>query len=652
MLNVPAEIQAVIKNDATLKNFRVHFPNGERADITNENIVFESVSFTESVCSNDVFRFGLAEASVIEFETVGVENIVDKTIECSMEFKVPANLQGTYGEWYSIPYGTFIVDKCPRNHENMTHRRVIGYSKIKYDLTAPTFLQNRVLTSQSVDIPFSSMYAYLTGDTSFFEEQSVDLRNGMAYSDPSPYDKDGNHYSIDVVFADRGEVLKWSGLNASSVLHYAKERGYYLSFKEKGSKTNEEVGMEILNWINGLGLDLTYDGKKKKIFKDNEDMLRAFYLEFFCPAEYKETRSTDTVIVYRYQPAVINKFSPSYFEDVSKSSQYDYRFVNILVGKEGGSPFSIYITKFDSGGNAETVGTYTVSGFEAEASFKRYTAISDEKEFNCLNIKSTLVVDNSFLYLKDSMLNILSGRVFTYSNAFSLRDMTAGAAEISGGFVHSERDGTINIDRLNNENPYQLSLSDVEDNVWWDEYDVSPIGTILYTFTNPETGQIANGSYILNPENKSVYDLSGNKFIESIDLKIYKVSSASKIPVSSVSTNFYRWYLYTGTDSGIFIKGHFYKYSIEARNFVDCGVYKDSTTIMEYILNSLFSSESVNFTPVEMNLRGLPFLEAGDAITLTAQDGTVLNSYILNQTVSGIQHLTQDIESVSGEVSK
>ena len=62
MLNLPESIKALFKRDSVLKNFRVHFPNGGFSDITNENIVEESVKFSESLCSQNIFRFGCAEA--------------------------------------------------------------------------------------------------------------------------------------------------------------------------------------------------------------------------------------------------------------------------------------------------------------------------------------------------------------------------------------------------------------------------------------------------------------------------------------------------------------------------------------------------------------------------------------------------------------
>ena len=75
MLNIPEPIKELFKRDNVLKNLRVTFPNGEHDDITNDQIIKESMSFTESLATGAPVVFGLCEASVISFECVGVDNI-------------------------------------------------------------------------------------------------------------------------------------------------------------------------------------------------------------------------------------------------------------------------------------------------------------------------------------------------------------------------------------------------------------------------------------------------------------------------------------------------------------------------------------------------------------------------------------------------
>ena len=643
MLNVPAEIQAVIKKDSTLKNFRVHFPNGERADITNENIVYESVDFTESVCSDNVFRFGLAEASVIEFETVNVENIIGMTIECSMEYAVPSNLQSQYGEWYSIPYGTFIVDKCPRNHNNITHRKVVAYSVIKNMLTYPTFLQNNVSPVPSVNVPLTSMRAYLTGDVSAFSE---DVRPNTGQS-PQPniylYRSGGysayGYYSLSIRNGNGGQTYF---VEAGKDSAFSGDKGYILEYEEVGEKTNEEVGMEVVNWLDSLGYDFCYDPNGKKIYESNEEALRFAYGFLFHPIETRSISlsNSNSRFYYRGHSIETNRFIPVFFDN-NFSPEDSYANVDCLLGTNS-SEIIISLTRTTDSATT-SVNSITISGFKANATFKVYERT--DQELGTVRFDNTLMATNAFMYNRfvSNRPKFFYGTMYAYSNVFSNREMMNGIAEMSSAFVHSERDGSISMETLDNNDPYRLSLSDVENSAWWDEYDVNPIGTVKYTFYNPQTEQIANNSYTFNPDAKSVYDLSGNALMESIDFSVIKAKTASKME------NLFSWYVYTGSETG-YVNGDFYYHN--GTEWVSGGHYTDATSIANFILDRLFVPHvnDVNFTPVEIDIRALPFLEAGDAFTLTVDDGSVLNSYILNHEISGVQRLTDSITSVSGEV--
>lgn len=85
MIQIPEEVKQILKDGIAYKNFRVKFPNGEHEDITNDNIISESVNLTESVCSQDTLKFGLCEASTLQFETFDVDNIKGKIIDCQLE---------------------------------------------------------------------------------------------------------------------------------------------------------------------------------------------------------------------------------------------------------------------------------------------------------------------------------------------------------------------------------------------------------------------------------------------------------------------------------------------------------------------------------------------------------------------------------------
>lgn len=74
-MNVPDSARKALLNSDTKKEFIIRFPNGEHEDITNSNLVSESIKLTESVCSDMEFKFGLIEYSKLEFKAIGIGNI-------------------------------------------------------------------------------------------------------------------------------------------------------------------------------------------------------------------------------------------------------------------------------------------------------------------------------------------------------------------------------------------------------------------------------------------------------------------------------------------------------------------------------------------------------------------------------------------------
>ena len=160
MIQVPESIKELYHRDTCKKNIRIHFPDGERSDICNDLIVKDTVSFTESLCSQSSLKFGLTESPVFECETVGVGNIKGARIEVFCEIYCDSSITGA--EWrvdleayvYSIPYGVFIVDSCKRQGD-IIHRKIVAYSEIySFKWGISTFEKAKELTS----LPSSTTY--------------------------------------------------------------------------------------------------------------------------------------------------------------------------------------------------------------------------------------------------------------------------------------------------------------------------------------------------------------------------------------------------------------------------------------------------------------------------------------------------------------
>lgn len=62
--------------------------------------------------------------------------------------------------------------------------------------------------------------------------------------------------------------------------------------------------------------------------------------------------------------------------------------------------------------------------------------------------------------------------------------------------------------------------------------------------------------------------------------------------------------------------------------------------------------EDISYRPFELEMMGYPCLEVGDKISFTAKDGTRVNSYVLERTLTGIQALKDRLSADGEELSR
>jgi hypothetical protein len=145
MLDIPEAVKNLLKQDSVPKNFRISFPEGERADILNDQIIKESVQLTESLSTRNVIKFGSCDSSVLRFSCVGVEDITGMRIQARLDVNImslPADIVREIGQtapdlpfaFYPVPYGEFVVDSCEYDAKMLT-RKVIAYS-LNADISA------------------------------------------------------------------------------------------------------------------------------------------------------------------------------------------------------------------------------------------------------------------------------------------------------------------------------------------------------------------------------------------------------------------------------------------------------------------------------------------------------------------------------------
>ena len=587
MLNIPTSVKTLFQTDGVRKNFRVHFPNGELADITNDNVVQESVHFTESLCSQSTFKFGLAEASVLEFETVGVANMYGMTIEASIEIDCSslsagdksAIAAGTWdGTWdavnsvFSVPLGTFRVNSCPRNHGAMAHRQVTAYA---YGMTADGLtnqwqkkVENAFAAGKNFYTPNlkALYYTLLCKDNPELLVSYGYTRTAVAAHTPSyigartqvPLKKsDSTSVSFNISNAVYEPISTYNAqeeivqIENNFSEHIAEAKTYlldYLTAKDidpvlSGYESMDALIEDLVNGPNSLGVA---DVARSK-FED--------WFDTFRSANVWRITDDNPILVYPY-----------------RNSEARGRIEGYLC-------FGIQ---------------FSIGGYQQEL----YTFTNEDKMW--------LYSPNTSSYLSCSFESTLtqtvvpaSGNKFTlysFANAYSATDLIQGMLEMNATFLKCGRDGINTPMRLSNDSPMSVIPENYSD-CWWDEYDVEPIGTVNVTYKETDNGtETENTAGVEIGTGASIYDMTSNTA-----LKMLANNTLTKI------TN---------------------------------------------LLNSGFKPYvgEVEFTPIELTMQGWPWIEAGDALQITAEDGTVVDTYALRIEMSGIQNLSSVITAQGGEI--
>ena len=612
MLTIPATIQALFKSDAVRKNFRVQFPNGELPDITNENVVSESVQFTESLCSADTFRFGLAEASVLEFETVGIGNMYGMTISGSIEIDTTSlsaaditAIQADPGDgtlvlaadsdigfgFYRVPYGVFIINSCPRDHQAMTHRKVTAYSDD--GLNQQMQLPSGVFEEIAIDTDALLAYADPSMRTDLGEIALHPLADAIKNRQGSPlFGSDGLPYYINLFDLDDSESPMYYFANLPASCDF-----FSFDCPTPTQSAYEALGKSIATSLTNTGLDLTYDAHGNKIFSNNEEALRFRKPHLFGGISYSHTVDNavtkSKILLNNLLPTLRgNGFSPV----VNGAKVSATGSVSLIRKNVSGNSIRVKVRKYAEYPPTDS-GTH-ITGWDTSkdgllvnpsASIHAYSSSSySGKDITVLPSGSgeENVFNNSTYYIEKRT-------IYTFANFGTWQAVIGDTLEVNGEFLKQNRLGGCEVVTLDDSSPIAVSPGEYE-SIWWDEYSISPIGTVTVTYENAEGDEETVDVDI--SEGLSRYDMSENKVLRNIS---------------------------GGTISGM-------------------------TTLLtgDFLTNSAAAA----ITPVEFDMLGMPWIEAGDALTVTTEDNQTIDLYVLRMVISGIQHLSASIETQSGDL--
>ena len=703
MLTIPETIKNLYKSEAARKNFRVHFPGGEMPDITNENIAQESVRFTESLSSQDVFKFGLAEASTLEFETIGIGNMYGMTIEASIEIDTSSLTAAEIAEIESDPGDGALVaetmtaewetgDISRTTGENITgpirmrtkdHLPLNGNSQVgvSFELASASY-------AYAVVYFYDSEYAFISAEqktksqatgrltfdeiytapqnSAYFRAQMTKMETSVTFKFPDQksysiplgrfrVDKcPRNHGSmarrqVRAYTESLGENLKLSpterprfhtwARNATMKLSLFKHLLANLAYRSPNIMDEAGYTKSLVSTFSDMSISTRAQGVVCAFYKDgvryqierygtnNKDRtlmltknslysldLDGLNIKDFTKyikdkiKEYDLDWTTVELEGNRPAPATIDEFILEIlFQFIPSAAGYYAGFENPAY------VFHIPLTEdaacFYTGGSDILAGNLYLPeafeiGFSQEGIGKLNSYVFDIGDANPTVYAWTKQNENDpeieIAPTASTVVTYASKQytLYQYKDALDYAKLTSGYVEIYAMFLSALRTGTVGFRRLTNESQI-LILPENYAEMWWDEFDVEPIGTISVTYqeTTENGDDQSNTVGIGVGSGASHYDMSDNETLKLINGSL--------------------------------------------------------SSITEFLMASFVPHlDAVTFTPIELTMQGWPWIEAGDALQITAEDGTIVRSYALRVEMSGIQHLQMVITAEGGEISE
>lgn len=487
-----------------------------------------------------------------------------------------------YNSW-TIPYGVFTVESCPRNHGNMARRKVTAYSQtIDSNTDLPSFerYKNKIGWPNAVstydakeltrawfhDIDGLTIADSKEGPSSLTPPSELTL-SGHWDETASLNDPDAWGIRIGEWFPTQGEERALMVYPAFEELTLNKSVNQAFGYKKvRANITAEELRpllTTLLARFDEYGYQYTLDPEAVIVerlgYLANAINEGVAYTEIY-PGEIGNERYYRGADIQEYMPLPSEYLSWTW--SGTGAPTIKLRRTTYLCMIPPGEP------------------TTTKAYVDIDPVYDIY-AFANETDILPLAFNSTLDKGTSY-----------PPRRYYYSNSFSYRAILDGFLELTADYARPSRYGGLEKITMNDDNPYRIVPSDYSD-CWWEEYEVEPIGAIKYKFTANNVEQEV--VYTVG-DGTSIYDMGSNAFIDAM---------ASK--------------------------------SVAAINsFLDT-----------YFVPKL---QYIRFVPVELTMRALPFLEAGDCLEIEAQDGTIIKTYIMHQNIDGIQLIMADITSTDGSV--
>lgn len=614
MLDISESVKDLFRGDFVRKDIRIHFPDGERPDIITKNIYGDgsSFTFTESICSQNNLKFGLAEASVLEFDTVNVDNIKGCRIEASYEVVDQAT-----NRTVSIPLGVFTVDSCKRQND-MRRRRVVAYSGTKLEISP--------LTMAKLSIPSLNDRSYFLDVDEILGQGGQHKENYTNTSSTEFSGDDAELLFYNAFFSDlennRYEV--YAGFNSKSIS--VNMTGWNISGGDNPSAWYEIISHPELNvsaW------DIALEGIKDRIdelkgilyyqSQTDRENLNAFLQK--CEIMLENSVEIDVLQTYNRKKIRTKKHVQIKMDRNSgriKKSRYPIYNCLDIAGAEGTLKFmstdSIKFSIVRLGETAdEDVYVYDIFA----GSLRRNVLHKHARELRrypmVVRPGQEITMPKVDLPCAEFVREQGEDDYYYCTNiAQNISKALDAIAEIQAGFLHVDRYGIMQVIGITKhfglypaENLYpaeELYPEGTDEtmtaadslSVWYDDYEVQPYGAVRVNYKN-ESGNDEVLTYRFNRSGRNVYYFKDNY--------IFKTS---------------RWR------------------PAAIRELID-----------DYFVPAV---AGISYRPVEIEMKGIPYMEAGDVITVLTRTGGV-EAFVFRRILKGINTMRDSIEARGDEVN-
>lgn len=639
MLNISENYKKLFRDMYVPRDIRVHFPNGEMHDLTKKDIYGDGSSFrfTESLCSQKNLKFGLAEKSVIQFDTIDVENIKDSTIDVNCEVVDPDT-----GETVSIPYGRFEIASCQKQSD-MRRRKVIAYSGAKLEVSP--------LTLAKLALPSLNQYSYrvdiddLVGagertrerfDEQRTEEEIAGSTRGIDFDSMSfAATYKGSDGYIYTAHCDMEYKYKTVQMKASQEIDTTVEETLWYDIRSEivdaaKAEAWDLAVKDIASYLDMLKSIVVY--QESSIRRELESYVKACdtYLNHY-------TARMEVLQKWNNKKLRTTKDVPIEMDDIGdgiRRSRYISGAHLDVLNARGGTATTAGSIEISYDKVAESTLTFMcpysidvmVERAEDQETVFTRSALSGRKDIlvGYYRMQRRYIMESQvpqiypvpetpLPWVQFERTQGRDGYYYCIGAEKNLQSAISAVAEIQAKFVHKDRYGMIRFvgisdhfalypeetiypseDLYPNENNGLVTTYDYS-TLWYEDYEVQPYGTVVVNYKNM-SGNSEVLTYRFNRANKNTYNMK---------------------------------------DNFIFKNGGWHP--DEIRQILDA-----------WFIPGLLG---IRYTPISLEMKGLPYVEAGDVFTVLTRTGGI-EAFVFRRTLKGINFMTDSIEARGDEVNE